>query len=66
MKSEYDYVLSIPDQLGKHLGKWIAIVGEEIVSTGSDAKEVYHTAKNKYPDKVPFIMKIPKETILLL
>lgn len=66
MKSEYEYVMSARDKLGEHLGDWIAVVGEEIVSTGNDAKEVYQKAKEKYPDKTPFIMKIPKETVMLL
>ncbi len=66
MKSEYEYVMSARDQLGEHLGDWIAVVGEEIVSTGDNAKVVYQKAKEKYPDKTPFIMKIPKETVMLL
>ena len=66
MKSEYEYIMSVKDQLGEHLGDWIAVVDVEIVSTGNDAKEVYQKAKEKYPEKTPFIMKIPKETVMLL
>ncbi len=66
MKSEYEYVMSVRDQLGEHLGDWIAVVGEEIVSASDNAKDVYQKAKEKYPDKTPFIMKIPKETVMLL
>jgi len=66
MKSEYEYIMSVKDQLGEHLGDWITVVGEDIISTGNDAKEVYRKAKEKYPGKTPFIMKIPKETVMLL
>ncbi len=66
MKSEYEYIMSARDQLGEHLGCWIAVVGEEIVSTGDNAKEVYQKAKEQHPGKTPFIMKIPKETVMLL
>jgi len=66
MKSEYEYIMSISDELGNYLGQWIAVVGEEIVATGESAKEVYEKAKEKYPDREPFIMKIPKETVMLL
>jgi len=66
MKSEYEYVMSISDQLGKYLGDWLAVVGEEIVDSGNSAKEVFDLAKKKYPNKEPFIMKIPKETTMLL
>ena len=66
MKSEYEYVMSAHEQLGKHLGEWIAVVGGEIVAFGDDAKKTYRASKVKYPDKTPFIMKIPKETVMLL
>ena len=66
MKSEYEYAMSAREQLGKHLGEWIAIVGDEIVASGEDATKVYRESKAKYPDKTPFIMKIPKETVMLL
>ena len=66
MKSEYEYIMSAREQLGKHLGEWIAVVGDEIVSAGEDAKEVYQASKAKHPNKTPFIMKIPKETVMLL
>lgn len=66
MKSEYEYVMSISNELGQHLGEWIAVIGEKIVASGKDFKEVYDKAKKDYPDKEPFIMKIPKETVMLL
>lgn len=66
MKSEYEYVMSVSEELGQHLGDWVAVVGEDIVATGETAKEVYDKAREKYPDNEPFIMKIPKETVMLL
>ena len=66
MKSEYEYVMSAREQLGQHLGKWIAVVGDEIVASGEDAKKVHQASRTKYPDRTPFIMKIPKETVMLL
>ena len=66
MKSEYEHVMPINDQLGKYLGDWISVVDEEIVDAGHDAKTVYDKAKKKYPNRTPFVMKIPKETVMLL
>lgn len=66
MRSEYEYIMSMSEELGQHLGEWVAVVGEDIVATGETAKVVYDKAKEKYPDKEPFIMKIPKETVMLL
>jgi len=64
-KNEFQCLLSMPD-LGKYVGKWIAIVGGEVVSTGSDAKNVFEEAKKKYPQKEPLILKVPKDTVMLL
>ncbi len=66
MKSEYEYIMSISNELGNYLGKWIAVVDNEIVASGDNAKEVYDKAKVKYPEREPFIMKIPEESIMLL
>ncbi|MCY4490516.1 MAG: DUF5678 domain-containing protein [Thaumarchaeota archaeon] len=65
MSSEYEYVMS-KNIRGKYLGKWISLVDKEIVAAGQDAKVVYDKAKKKYPDKIPFIIKIPKERDMLL
>ena len=30
LKSEYEYVMSISDKLGKYLGDWMSVVDEDI------------------------------------
>ena len=65
-RSEFEYLLSIEDELSKYVGKWIAVVGEEIVAVGETAMEVFRKAKEKYPDKEPMILKFPAEPIILL
>ena len=52
--------------VGDHFGEWVAVVDGEVISSGIDAKKVYQDAKEKYVDKIPFIMKIPKEITILL
>ena len=66
LKSEFEYIESLNGKLEKYVGNWISVVGEEIVDAGPDAQAVYDKAKKKYPDRTPFIMKIPKETDMLL
>lgn len=66
MKTEYEYIMSISNKLGNYVGQWIAVVDNEIVASGKNAKEVYEKAKTKYPNREPFIMQIPKESIMLL
>lgn len=64
-KDEFECLLSMPD-LGKYVGKWIAIVDDKIVSTGTAGKEVLKEARSKYPDRTPLIMKVPSQTVMLL
>lgn len=66
MKSEYEHVMSMSNELGQHLGQWIAVVGDKVVASGDSFKDVYAKAKKDHPDKDPFIMKIPKETVMLM
>lgn len=41
--------------------KAIAVVDEEIVAIGETEKEVDEIARIKYPDKIPFVKKLPSE-----
>jgi len=41
--------------------KAIAVVDEEIVAIGETEKEVDEIARKKYPDKIPFVTKLPSE-----
>jgi len=63
-KSEFDALMML--DIGQHVGRWIAVVGCEIVSVGDSGKEVFLEAKKKYPDKEPFVMKVPRDEIMLL
>jgi orotidine-5'-phosphate decarboxylase len=63
MGCELEYLMSINEQL--ETGKWVIIVGKEIIK-GNNAKEVFEKAKQKYPGKELFIMKVPENTNMLL
>jgi len=52
--------------LGDYVGKWIAIVNGKVVAKGTDAKLVFRQAKEKYPEKEPLILKVPKDRVMLL
>ena len=66
MKSGYEFVMSERAQLGEHLGEWIAVVGDGIVASGDDVKVVYKKSITEHPNEIPLIMKVPKETVMLL
>ncbi|MGB9023950.1 MAG: DUF5678 domain-containing protein [Candidatus Bathyarchaeia archaeon] len=66
LKMDYlDYLMTIAN-LQDYVGKWIALVDKEIVASGDNGKTVFEQAKSKHPKKVPFIMKLPAETVMLL
>jgi len=66
MTTEYEYLITVPELVGKHADKWIAVIGTQIVAVGESAKEVLATAREKFPDDEPFIAKFPKERAMLL
>jgi hypothetical protein len=52
--------------LSEYVGKYIAIVDNKVITSGDNAKEVWKTAKEKYPDRTPSLAKVPKEELLIL
>ncbi len=65
-KSEYEYVMSLGDKLGEYVDQWIAVVDNKIVAKGDNAKETFKKAKECHPTKVPFIMKVPQDKVMVL
>ena len=63
MTREFEYIMSISETL--EAGKWIAVVDNDIIK-GDHAKEVFTKARQKYPKKEPFIMKVPDNSVMLL
>ncbi len=64
--NEFEHIMSMQDKLSKYIGKWIAVINNEIVAEGKDSKKVYEEAKSKYPETTPFMMLVPQESVMLL
>ncbi len=64
MSDEFDFYLKA--DLKKYEGKYIAIIGNKVVASGTNAKHVISEAKKKYPDKKPTLAKVPKEETMIL
>ncbi len=65
----HDYFLRHSQELSeKYPGKYIAIVGQELVAVSNSGHEAFEKAKKEYPDKEIYIAYIPteEETITLL
>ena len=65
MVTEFEYVLAHPAELDKYVGLWVAVVGERIVASGASARDVYEQAIAEFPGREPFLMKVPREQVLI-
>jgi len=45
----------------KYSGKAIAVVNEQLVAVGENELDVELIAKEKYPDKIPSVLTVPRE-----
>lgn len=61
-----DYNWFVKTHLSRYKGKYVAIAGKKVVSSGYDAKEVYEKALKKSPEIKPTLAKIPSEDIMVL
>lgn len=64
--TEFEYILAHPAELDKYLGLWVAVVGDKIVASSESAREVYEQARAAFPGREPFLMKVPREQVLVL
>lgn len=65
MTQEFEFY-SLSD-MSKYSGKWVAILGKEVIASGDDFKEVYKEAKEKAKNRKPMFAQIPRkeETLIL-
>lgn len=66
MQTASEYVLSMGDELGKHVDEWIAVVGSSVVAKGKTSTGVYEAAKKAKPEAIPFIMRVPRAEVMVL
>ena len=68
MKSAFEHVMEmgVKNELSEYVGYWIAVIDNKVVAKEKDAKTAYLKAKDQYPNKVPFVMKVPTEDVMLL
>ncbi len=62
---EFQCLMSIPN-LGDYVDRWIALVGDEVVAVGDTGAEVYRVSREKYPEAMPMVLKVPSDRVMLL
>lgn len=45
---------------------YVIIIEGKVIAKGEDIENMLEKAKQKYPDKTPFVAKIPDERMLVL
>ncbi|KYK27902.1 MAG: hypothetical protein HXS48_18535 [Theionarchaea archaeon] len=63
-----EWLSRMDELMEKYPGKYLALIGDEIVSSGDNEFEAYTKAKEKCPDKEVSLVYIPteEETVTLL
>lgn len=46
--------------------KYVVIVNGEVVAKGEDIEDMLERIRQKYPDEIPFVAKVPDEKLLIL
>jgi hypothetical protein len=65
-KSAFEYVMSLGDELGSYVEKWIVVLDNNIVASGENLKQVYEEAKVRHPKRTLFVMKVPADKVMVL
>lgn len=60
-----EFEFYVKADLSKYQGKYVAIVGRKVVSSGGNAKEVIEQAIKK-TGKTPMLAKVPTDETLIL
>ena len=66
MKGELEYLMSASGVLTDLVNQWVAVVDDKIVAHGTSAKEVFSSAKKQFPERIPFVMKVPSDTVMVM
>ena len=55
----------VKTDLSRYKGRYVAIVDNEVVASGINAKKIIEEVKRKRPNKKPLIAKVPGEETLI-
>jgi orotate phosphoribosyltransferase-like protein len=64
MSKNFDAYMAL-DKKGLE-NKYVIIVDGEVVAKGENIEEMLEKVRKKYPNKRPFVAKVPEERILVL
>lgn len=67
MKDAFEYFrTNLVAIMANYEGEYIAIIEDNIVAHGRDAKKVYSSAKEKFPRRTVFLGQVPRKEVMIL
>ncbi len=63
--NELEHLVSYYDS-SLYAGVWVAMVDNEVISTGERLKDVLEEVRRKKPGREPFVTKLPKDPVMVL
>ena len=64
LSKEFDFFVRA--DLSRLAGQYVAIVGDKVAASGSNARTVWRQAKRRFPASTPTIGKLPRAETLVL
>ena len=64
LSKEFDFFVRA--DLSRFAGHYVAIVGDKVAASGSNAQTVWRQAKRRFPASTPTIGKLPRAETLVL
>jgi hypothetical protein len=58
---EHEWLAEHPEVLAAYPGKWVAVVGQEIVAVAESAKEASTLSSARFPDRLPLVFQVPHD-----
>ncbi|MCK4589355.1 MAG: succinyl-CoA synthetase subunit alpha [Nanoarchaeota archaeon] len=59
------YEWFLKNDFSQYSGKWLAIIGKEVVASGENVNMLIKQVKKHYPNKRPFITKVRSKLSIL-
>ncbi len=64
LKMDENYKWYQTANLDKYVGKWVVIINKKVIGSRDNVKEILEKAKRKYPNKIPFLVKVPEKILV--
>jgi hypothetical protein len=58
---EHEWLAEHPEALDAYPGRWVAVVGHDVVAVADSAKEALELSNTHCPEQSPLVFQVPRE-----